>query len=117
MDITVNNLLSMGHSNTAIQEFTRLSRIVCTDDSERDRHNEIPHLRKVPSERPNAASFSAKATPVCSVDVELQDRLNHLSYFELRGMILRQSTETNPYGSVYFPWRSCLFLMAIAVLR
>lgn len=52
------------------------------DDSEWIVDNEIPHPRKVPSEAsPMQLVFLLSGDPSAPVDVELQDGLNHLSYF------------------------------------
>jgi hypothetical protein len=52
------------------------------DDSEWIVDNEIPHPRKVPSEAsPMQLVFLLGGDPSAPVDVELQDGLNHLSYF------------------------------------
>ena len=52
------------------------------DDSEWIVDNEIPHPRKVPREAsPMQLVFLLSGDPSAPVDVELQDGLNHLSYF------------------------------------
>ena len=52
------------------------------DDSEWIVDNEIPHPRKVPREAsPMQLVFLLSDDPSAPVDVELQDGLNHLSYF------------------------------------
>jgi hypothetical protein len=52
------------------------------DDSEWIVDNEIPHPRRVPREAsPMQLVFLLGGDPSAPVDVELQDGLNHLSYF------------------------------------
>jgi hypothetical protein len=52
------------------------------DDSEWIVDNEISHPRKVPREAsPMQLVFLLSGDPSAPVDVELQDGLNHLSYF------------------------------------
>ena len=52
------------------------------DDSEWIVDNEIPHPRRVPTEAsPMQLVFLLGGDPSAPVDVELQDGLNHLSYF------------------------------------
>jgi hypothetical protein len=52
------------------------------DDSEWIVDNEVPHPKKVPREAsPRQLVFLLSGDPSAPVDVELQDGLNHLSYF------------------------------------
>jgi hypothetical protein len=52
------------------------------DESEWIVDNEIPHPKKVPREAsPKQLVFLLSGDPSAPVDVELQDGLNHLSYF------------------------------------
>jgi hypothetical protein len=52
------------------------------DDSEWIVDNEIPHPKRVPSDAsPMQLVYLLSDAPSASVDVELQDGLNHLSYF------------------------------------
>jgi hypothetical protein len=52
------------------------------DDSEWIVDNEIPHPKRVPREAsPMQLVFLLSGDPPAPVDVELQDGLNHLSYF------------------------------------
>ena len=53
-----------------------------SDDSEWIVDNEVPHPKKVPREAsPRQLVFLLSSVPSAPVDVELQDGLNHLSYF------------------------------------
>jgi len=53
-----------------------------SDDSEWIVDNEVPHPKKVPREAsPRQLVFLLSGDPSAPVDVELQDGLNHLSYF------------------------------------
>jgi predicted transglutaminase-like cysteine proteinase len=68
--------------NTAIQGSHVLVVYRLADDSEWIVDNEIPHPRRVPREAsPMQLVFLLSHTQPASVDVELQDGLNHLSYF------------------------------------
>ncbi len=68
--------------NTAIQGSHASIAYCLPDDSAGIVDNEIPHLRKVPSEAsPMQPVFLLGNARSALVDVELQDRLNHLSYF------------------------------------
>jgi hypothetical protein len=52
------------------------------DDSEWIVDNEVPHPKKVPREAsPRQLVFLLSGDPSAPVDVELQDGLNHFSYF------------------------------------
>jgi hypothetical protein len=52
------------------------------DDSEWIVDNEIPHPKRVPSDAsPMQLVYLLSDAPSAPVDVELQDGLNHLSYF------------------------------------
>jgi len=52
------------------------------DDSKWIVDNEIPHPKRVPSDAsPMQLVFLLSDSPSAAVDVELQDGLNHLSYF------------------------------------
>jgi hypothetical protein len=52
------------------------------DDSEWIVDNEVPHPKRVPREAsPRQLVFLLSGDPSAPVDVELQDSLNHLSYF------------------------------------
>ena len=53
-----------------------------SDDSEWIVDNEVPHPKKVQREAsPRQLVFLLSSVPSAPVDVELQDGLNHLSYF------------------------------------
>ena len=68
--------------NTAIQGSHVFVVYRLADDSEWIVDNEIPHPKKVPREAsPRELVFLLSSNQSAPVDVELQDGLNHLSYF------------------------------------
>jgi hypothetical protein len=68
--------------NTPITGSHVLVMFLLPDDSEWIVDNEIQHPRKVPREAsPMQLVFLLNGDPSAPVDVELQDGLNHLSYF------------------------------------
>jgi predicted transglutaminase-like cysteine proteinase len=68
--------------NTAIQGSHVFVVYRLPDDSEWIVDNEIPHPRQVPREaNPMQLVFLLSGARSAPVDVELQDGLNHLSYF------------------------------------